>query len=395
MCADVVIVGAGPVGLWTAIQIKKRNPHMDVKLYERYTTYQRSHVLRLEHLSMLLYGKNSHNPHEKAFYHDMTGKNLIQLFQSAAGAVFVRTNDLEGALKRFAHGLGIETIYSAVEDPELLMQAHPDCRTFIAADGAHSKMRNALLGTEAVKHYPLQYVAEVKYQTHGPAGHLDFLDESYKTNKLLSHMAFEYIGKEKDGATPVTLRFFIDEKTYAALPKASFKEPLHLGDPAIPPPFSGDIRTYMNVRQRIAGENYMEGSGKVTKLILSLYAAERFAVEKNGRSWFFVGDSAMGVPYFRALNSGLIIGSQLGFIVTRDFLSQDSKVRAFNACRPLDVAWEFTAARGKNLALNLYDQFRRTSATIPWQANRWSPQDAADFQTRHHRAFRPGDDPQP
>ena len=31
--ADVVIVGAGPVGLWTALQIKKRMPRAAVVMY--------------------------------------------------------------------------------------------------------------------------------------------------------------------------------------------------------------------------------------------------------------------------------------------------------------------------------------------------------------------------
>jgi 2-polyprenyl-6-methoxyphenol hydroxylase-like FAD-dependent oxidoreductase len=64
---NIVIVGGGPVGLWTAIQLKRRRPDLEIRIYERYETYQRSHVLRLEHLSMLLYGKNSRAPGEQAF----------------------------------------------------------------------------------------------------------------------------------------------------------------------------------------------------------------------------------------------------------------------------------------------------------------------------------------
>lgn len=49
MSFECVIVGSGPVGLWSAIQILKRTPTASVTLYEKHSTYQRSHVLRLDH----------------------------------------------------------------------------------------------------------------------------------------------------------------------------------------------------------------------------------------------------------------------------------------------------------------------------------------------------------
>jgi 2-polyprenyl-6-methoxyphenol hydroxylase-like FAD-dependent oxidoreductase len=395
MGADVVIVGAGPVGLWTAIQLKKRRPNLDVQLYERHEEYQRSHVLRLKHLSMLLYGKNSLDPHEQAFHVEVTGKNLAKLFQSVAGSVFIRTNDLEQALKTYAQALGVRVAYERVDSPQSLMEEHSGCKIFVAADGAHSRMRAALLGDEAVRDYPLQYVAEIKYQANGPAGQLDFFNDQYKANKLLSHMAFEYVGREKEGVTPVTLRFFVDRKIYDSLPDASFKNPVMLGDQRIPVRLVKDINTYMNVRAARAGEQYREGSGKLTKLALSLYAAKRFAVTENDRSWFLVGDAAMGVPYFRALNSGIIVGSQLGFILTRDYLSDANKARIYNAVRPLNIGWEFTAARFKDLGLMAYDQFRQASAEVPWEVMTLDPQTEHECRTENHQAFCPKDKPQP
>ena len=49
---DVVIVGAGPVGLWTAVQIKLLRPHNTVLILEKYKEYQRKHLLRLKQASM-------------------------------------------------------------------------------------------------------------------------------------------------------------------------------------------------------------------------------------------------------------------------------------------------------------------------------------------------------
>ncbi|MDE1153973.1 MAG: FAD-dependent oxidoreductase [Micavibrio sp.] len=402
--ADIVFVGAGPVGLWTAIQAKKRNPQAQIQVYERYTEYQRSHVLRLEHFSMLLYGKKSKNPLEKRFYEEVTGKKLGTLsaaFSQAVGSVFIRTHDLEKALKSYAGALGINIAYEKIESPQDAMDLHPECRHFVAADGAHSNMRKMLLGENDKQEFPLQYVVEVKYQANGKAGQLDFSSENYKTNKLMQNMAFEYVGREKEGTTPVTLRFFTDKQTYDNLPQASFKQPLTLNDGRLPQRLSQDIQTYMSVRALKAGEEYREGSAKVSKLTLSLYAARKFAVNLLGknkgqdRSWFFVGDAAMGVPYFRALNSGIIIGSQLGTILTRKWLSPKAKAMVFNAIRPLNIAWEFTAARGKNLGIKAYDKFRRASAEVPWEMVKWDDKEVQDFRALNHRAFRPGDEPQP
>tara|TARA_R110002126_G_scaffold13118_4_gene57105 strand:+ start:258621 stop:259892 length:1272 start_codon:yes stop_codon:yes gene_type:complete len=386
---EIVIVGAGPVGLWTAIQIKKREPNSNVKIYERYTEYKRSHVLKLEARSALLYAKNTHDDAEKTFFNDILGGGLKQAFKKAVGgkSVFIRTNELEKALKNYAHALGVTIEYSAIDSPEALIEKHPNCTQFIAADGAHSKLRGALIGDDAIKDSPLQYVAEVKYETQGATKALPF-SEHYKTNKLLTSMAFEYVGKEKDGKTPVSLRLFIDEANYQAMPEASFKQPLKLNDDRLPPSLAQDIKTYMNVRKTNADENYIQGSEKLSKLTLSLYRAKKFAVQQDNRNWYLVGDAAMGVPYFRSLNAGMIIGSQLGYILTQDSWSDKTKQRSYNACRPLDIAWEFTAATLKNGALQAYDGLTQLSAKVPWEFMKWNKKDRAKFTKKNHQAFK-------
>ena len=363
MCADVVIVGGGPVGLWTAIQIKKRDPSMDVQVYERHTEYQRSHVLRLENFSMLVYSKNSSDPHERAFFKAIIGEdsaddtNLSAAFKKTMGVKFIRTNDLEAALKAYAAALNIKVTHARVKDPEALMQQHPECRLFVAADGARSHMRAQLLDKDAVKYAPLQYVVEVKYEARGNVNDLDI---KHRTNSKLKHLATEYIGEEKDGITPVTLRFFVDKQTFDNFPVAGFSDALKLGDGRIAADMAQDIATYMQARKERAGEIFKPGSEKISKVALSLYAADKFALMKEAdRAWFFVGDAAMGVPYFRALNSGMIIGSQLAFVLTRKLLPTQAKVHTYNFFRPFDVAWEFTAALGKDMALNLYNKARQ------------------------------------
>ena len=366
MCADIVVVGGGPVGLWTAIQAKKRYPNQDIQVYERYQEYARSHVLKLERMSLMLYSKRANDAAEKTFMEAVLGShnhNIVEAAFDGEDDVYIRTNDLEDALKTYAENLGIQTAYQHIDSPEMVEAMHPECDNFIAADGAHSKMRLALMGENSKKEYPLQHVVEMKYEADGKTGSLDTA-ENFRVNKNLDSMAFEYVGKEKDGKTPVTLRFFVDEEIYNTMPEASFKQPLTLETSKLPDNLTADIELYMDARKEKLGEQYKNGSSKISKLTLSLYRAKKFAMQKRKKNWFLVGDAAMGVPYFRSLNAGLIIGSQLGKIITSTGLSGKSKIAAYNTLQPLDTTWEFTSAHGKNVVLNIYDSFRKASGKV-------------------------------
>jgi len=365
MCADIVIIGGGPVGLWTAIQLKKRDPALDIRIYERYETYRRSHVLKLERQALSLYSKKRYDWPEAKFLLSVTGKNPAEMMLPSLKreSVYLRTNDLEDALKTYAHDLGLNIVYDKISSPQEAERRHPECKNFIAADGAHSAMRTALIGGNAVKSYPLQHIVEIKYEVEGKTAPLTTA-ENFRINKQLDGMVFEYVGREKNGKTPVTLRFFIDENTYRALPDAGFKNPLGLDDPRLPENLAQDIEAYMAERSNITKERPCRDSAKIGKLVLSLYRARKFAVKHGNKSWFLAGDAAMGVPYFRSLNAGMIISSQLGYILTRKHLPDAGKRAAYNAVQPLDTAWEFTAAHGKNTGLNLYDGFRKASAKM-------------------------------
>jgi 2-polyprenyl-6-methoxyphenol hydroxylase-like FAD-dependent oxidoreductase len=87
-----------------------------------------------------------------------------------------------------------------------------------------------------------------------------------------------------------------------------------------------------------------------------LYAARRFGVRRENKAWFLVGDAAMGVPYFRALNSGMMLGSRVAMLMASNRgVSQDRLarlVRRYERHRLLHVWTEFTIARGKDALIN-------------------------------------------
>src|SRR6267143_1108364 len=196
--ADIVIVGAGPVGLWTALQLRHRRPDWSIQVYERHQQYQRSHVVRLDHWSMLLYGRHKgalREPQRLALYRDLTGKSLAEVALQPAGSLFVRTSDLEEILRTHALLNGIPITNMLVEFPSQLETLHPECSRFIAADGARSRMRDTLLGPRALRDIPLQRVVEVKYEVAGTVAWRGALSEQLRANRSLHFMAFAYAGK--------------------------------------------------------------------------------------------------------------------------------------------------------------------------------------------------------
>lgn len=50
---DVITLGAGPVGLWTSIQVKLKNPEKSVIIFEKYPAYKRKQQLIVDQESLV------------------------------------------------------------------------------------------------------------------------------------------------------------------------------------------------------------------------------------------------------------------------------------------------------------------------------------------------------
>lgn len=365
---ETVIVGAGPVGLWTAIQLKKRNPENSITIYERYEKYQRSHVLRLDHWSMMLYGKTKRDDVETQFINEVTGKSRQHMKMEFTKSLYIKTNDFEQALKNYCKNLGINIITQKINSTQEVEELHPNCSHFIASDGAHSLLRNDLLGHDSVDTKPLQYVVELKFHVPHKTKKSKNIKELLGLNIENKFMNFEYVGKFKNGETPLTSRFFLSSSLYEKLPEASFKEPLSFKVlDSIPElhEFRDNLLQYINYRKKEYSDKIDLDNVKISKLVLSVYSAKKFAVlnKEENKCWFLTGDAAMGVPYFRALNSGMMLSSRLSQILNSSIATIGNEVKnqasLYNFHQPLHIQTEFSIAFGKNLVLNSFNEIRQ------------------------------------
>lgn len=366
---ELVCVGGGPVGIWTAIQIKKRSPATNIIIYERFETYQRSHVLRLDYWSLTLYAKVLGDDFEEEFLKELTNTNMNQIRLNPGKSIFVRTNELESALKQYAEKIGISIIYQKVSSVEEAENLHPNCTHFIAADGANSSFRQQLIGKDDLEKIALQHIIEMKYSVNNKTSKIK-LNEVFEVNSQTEFMGFEYVGRFKKDTTPISIRFFIDEKVYESIPGATFKSPLtieSIKNNKSLEELHNTITKYLNYRQDKCKDVVDYNNIKISKLPLYIYAAKKFAVERGNKIWFLTGDAALGVPYFRALNSGLMLGSRLSQILTSrvnklgEHFGEPNVVKKelYNFHRVLHIQTEFNIAKGKNMILESFNKIRK------------------------------------
>eukprot|EP00026_Physarum_polycephalum_P007999 Phypoly_transcript_08073.p1 GENE.Phypoly_transcript_08073~~Phypoly_transcript_08073.p1 ORF type:complete len:361 (+),score=66.55 Phypoly_transcript_08073:422-1504(+) len=196
----------------------------------------------------------------------------------------------------------------------------------------------------------------------------------------MNHIAEEHIGKMKNEISPVTLRLLVSAEEFEPLKKASFKSPFYIPthQAQIPPKILESIRIWMNVKTQLYAERRVPGSEKLTALDLAVYRARDFvkidAAHAHARAFCLVGDAAFGVPFFRALNNGLLSGTrlaeELAKLADSDFASLEHLNR-YNTYMSDLANGEIDSAKRKEVVLKSAGMFVSISGSVPWQVNKW------------------------
>ncbi|KAL4496200.1 hypothetical protein ABPG72_012937 [Tetrahymena utriculariae] len=351
----VVIVGAGPVGLWTSCQLMLSNPQLKVLVLEKRTDYVREHILKLK----IKYMK--------------TPRINNQAFENLKKKIDGKTPTklLETELQNFALSLNVKIIKGeGVNSLQDVYKHVPENQiiALLGCDGRRSTVRSQIMkkyknGDKLAAFskiwlpimYPLNLINRVwafdllkkkakideeynmieeevflhqlmlKYSIQGQGKPLSKIQQ-YKTLKLLQYPATEIVGKytQELDKTEATCIFIVDKETAQTVKKFTPQNPGKFNQ--LEGKVKESVNVWMNAKQELLGQQILAGSERLVYVPISVYCACDFIDLQYSFPIGLAGDAAYGVPYFKQNTFSLIF---LTIIFLRAFYFNNIK-RALN-----------------------------------------------------------------
>lgn len=308
---DIIIVGAGPVGLATAVQIALYTKDTGVKilLLEKHESYQRTNSISLS---------------EESFVKSHTDESYSNTWKAWGSSVAV--TKVENDLLTLAADLGIEIRRPyTVESLKQVREEYPLTEVVIAADGSRSVLRQHFVSDKNTHRQDLQYLARVTYKVEGKTRALKLWTEATPLLGSVHHIVTESLRTTPDGKTQVTLDVIVSEKEFKALKKhATFKNPVHWDSDRekglVPVNLVKTIDRWIAERVGRLEENVVPMSMQLSCTDLVTYASPRVVFNEGNLTVYVVGDAAFGVPYLRSGNNGFMCANNLAKVVARRFV---------------------------------------------------------------------------
>ncbi len=305
---DVVIIGAGPIGLWTAILSKIRKQTLKIVIFEKYENYQRTHFLSIEPESLSEIPSN---------------EQLLELKNDFLNKPRQPIQEIERKMRKIAENLGIVIIRGEeIIDPQSLMNRCPNASIFIGADGSRSKVRELISPNKFAFSNHLRYWLQVRYEAEGNGGRLldirkaPFVSRfAYQVLSKMTYSVNEESSRVENNRVSVTIRLHIDEKMYDKFSDAREKTALSLKDLKPYSTLLEDIYLWIGARRQELSEVRIKGTDRVTAIQLKTYSARVFVKAIDEKIWCLVGDSAAGFSYEKGFNAGLLCGNYLSMAV--------------------------------------------------------------------------------
>ncbi len=375
--ADVVIVGGGPVGLWTAILAKIRNAKLNIFVMEKRVEYKRQQELHVEESSF----KNiPYHPDLQYFVDELKGRKIVPI------------QEIESKLSQLAAKLDICVLTGLeVATPLSLHDDFPNAKFFIGADGSRSRIRKEIFNDNYAFNVEGELIANVKYRTKQAVecdrGSIYALTTRYQTHKAISFpLVREYRSRKDPQVT--TLCFAIDKLTYEGMKGADMQHPFNFKSDQMSTRLLSDIYLWFGTRQHYFNEerdlNYQE---KITVFPLRTYASESFIknwkIEECHRGshrdtvWSLVGDAGCGLPFFRGFNFGLTCGNKLSLAIASSTYTQFQKYDAFLKQESLSKKKD---SDHQNRLIGIYRNLLQLANSFPIQLFQWSLQEKELFK---------------
>lgn len=308
--------------------------------------------------------------------------------------------------------------------PQNIRELLRNADVIVGADGAHSLVRKLVhsgLGIgEFSEQESLSYVVDFRYEVQGldPGTRAPALSLFHLARlcRLSGCVAEEHAGQVRsDGVAAITLRVFINGDEYRRLrgtdverPRATHTVPIlipeELGalrrEPGQPERLEKCVRRFLNTKSKLYQEKRVSGSGKMVAIHLSVYKARTLvaytapsssedsgsrtldsastaatqlvrlipvgshgtARKQPGRAYVLVGDAACGVPFFRALNLGVLCSGLLASAVSthgalhgNNFNTHSRALADYSASAKALMDEEISDARAKGAGLDALD----------------------------------------
>jgi 2-polyprenyl-6-methoxyphenol hydroxylase-like FAD-dependent oxidoreductase len=269
-----------------------------------------------------------------------------------------------------------------------LPTAFPQAEVIVGADGAHSLCRRLFFGEASPGFYEtLHSTLLLKYEVSGKTRPLRKLLECYPTLKLLGSVLIEEpIGRHnaENDRTPVTLQMIIEAKDFMLLKSPGLRSVMTFDEFAlVPDALQTAIKVWVNVRHRQCGDLPVHLSEKINAIPLVNYRITQVAKLDQDRAVFLVGGACFAVPYFRALNNGLLCGSSLAATLAamlNGAISKSAAVTSYSQYIAQLSTAEFSKAKAKRGGLRFVNWFAQFNFLILWQFIRWSSANIIKFK---------------
>lgn len=287
---DIIFIGAGPIGLLGAIQLKLQCPEKEILMFEKYREPVRNHAMYVQQSSF-------------------AGMNRDEGFGAVLDKIPTKViiSDLEKTLRAYATSIGIGIIFEDIRDFNELKSRYPETEYFVGSGGLRGIIHPQVFADENQINEPLRHAVEVKYKAIGVTRALSKLSEVPGVSARSNHLISEYVGHEKEGLTPISLRIFIDALAYDFMKSATFKSPYTLEDKdKIPEDLYQSITNYLRGRNLILGERILDDSLRISTITLSIYASRFFCTRSEGKTIFQIGEEGFACPFYRSFNDNAL-----------------------------------------------------------------------------------------
>lgn len=297
---DVVVVGAGPVGLATACFIKTVNRNIKICVLDKRLKENRQqglflYVETVDQIKQFLF-EAVENDH---FSSQDDAEHLIKILRSFSGGL-VTIQKIVDDLTVEAGRMGVKVLRGNVYEIKnlgALLEFDPDgkglprlfqtAKVIIGADGVHSAVRKEVMQNKIVEELQLRYMVELNYR----------IDEV----KLFS------------------VHLYVEKAVFEAMPAVDQLSLAGLGDWTEDPKVGLVHKQFTAFTERMRSRGVNVSGEKVSCSEIKIYRSFNSALNYRERVVLLVGDSESGVISGNGLNKGLKGAAACAYAVSDSF----------------------------------------------------------------------------